>query len=802
MWIPITSILLIATAVVVWFRWKKLSRMNLSLAGSLKLSKPTLFASLLLIIWAFQLELLYRFEYGRMYDETVAVMYDYHQRSLLSLLLLLLAFAAWSKVIFERWSRFSQHPNVTPLQACYRCLIPFYNLYWIHVVTSGWTIALREHIEEKSQSNSFDDDENTPLPSMGLSIALAVLINVFLIFQVFSMVLEITFVSLQWEYEEMLWSILPNEWEFGWFPHRDDSLLPFAFILSLIVIGAMEAVINEGIIRICAAKGLIEYSDTTSVSEHPKHRAMRIACGLSLISLMAVALEESDPTHVNLMMLFLPVLFLTFWVNLALYRWKSFPETIDESKPQHSAYALVIPFLQFYGMYVATVHWRKQVQEYRNKQSEVSSESQSTPIQYGLAWVLTIVFSLYFLIVAYSAWAGLFISENETPWRILGDLLLNPLGIGYDGDMLLFFGLPIALLIVGWFEAIQAEQILSEHPELISSDEEELETVSIDTPAALTPAVEDEPEPVVEQPPKPEIAPTQPIEKTIIPSKITLGDLTNQVKFGVGGMAEIFLADQPSAGRKVIIKQAHEEHVPLHLAVTRLKAEGELMRSIDHYRIPTFIDDEEFTRDDGRSSYRIIMEYIEGGDLKETMGHIIKVGLQLPMARIIEYLEAICEPLIQLASLPEPIYHRDLKPHNVILHPKRGPVVIDWGLAKLVQAGSDVSVTRGGSGTWTAPERDSGVNGPFTDVYSLGKILYYLATSEQPPVILSYVERDRMMAAGHPQWLADLMLRAAWPRHEERLQNVHMFAEGLANEGRIRQSSQDVAASDDFTTWG
>jgi serine/threonine protein kinase len=129
-------------------------------------------------------------------------------------------------------------------------------------------------------------------------------------------------------------------------------------------------------------------------------------------------------------------------------------------------------------------------------------------------------------------------------------------------------------------------------------------------------------------------------------------------------------------------------------------------------------------------------------------------------------------------------------------------VVIDWGLAKLVQAGSDVSVTRGGSGTWTAPERDSGVNGPFTDVYSLGKILYYLATSEQPPVILSYVERDRMMAAGHPQWLADLMLRAAWPRHEERLQNVHMFAEGLANEGRIRQSSQDVAASDDFTTWG
>ena len=161
----------------------------------------------------------------------------------------------------------------------------------------------------------------------------------------------------------------------------------------------------------------------------------------------------------------------------------------------------------------------------------------------------------------------------------------------------------------------------------------------------------------------------------------------------------------------------------------------------------------------------------------------------------------MCEPLIHMASFSEPIYHRDLKPHNVIIHPTRGPVIIDWGLAKAVQGGSDISVTRGGSGTWTSPERDSGISGSFTDVYSLGKVLYYLATCKQPPAIISTAEKDEMISSGRPIWLAELMIKSSWPRHQERIQTVKAFLGVMENQGESPAVEQP-AESDDFTTWG
>ena len=200
------------------------------------------------------------------------------------------------------------------------------------------------------------------------------------------------------------------------------------------------------------------------------------------------------------------------------------------------------------------------------------------------------------------------------------------------------------------------------------------------------------------------------------------------------------------------------------------------------------------------------MEFIEGGDLKNTVEQVRKVGAQISTAKAIEYLTHACEPLEALASRSEPIYHRDLKPHNVIIHPQRGPIIIDWGLAKQVATGSDVSVTRGGSGTWTPPERDAGVSGPFTDVYSLGKILYFLLTKDTPPAILAQEKvATRLTELDRPGWLAQFIIWACWPQHEKRIQSIHQFRILMQNKGvwpegePIESSASD---SGDFTTWG
>ena len=276
---------------------------------------------------------------------------------------------------------------------------------------------------------------------------------------------------------------------------------------------------------------------------------------------------------------------------------------------------------------------------------------------------------------------------------------------------------------------------------------------------------------------------------------------TKTQMFASGGMAVVFHCKDNVDGVTRVWKQAQGEHIPLNDANKRLKYEAEVLMTANHPRIPKYFGFTDVKNSDGKDENVLIMEFLEGGDLKATVGQVAKVGLSMPTDTIIKYLKEMCEPLVHMASLSEPIYHRDMKPHNVIVHPTRGPVIIDWGLAKAVQGGSDISVTRGGSGTWTSPERDSGISGPFTDVYSLGKILYYLATCKQPPAIISTAERDEMISSGHPTWLAHLMLQAAWPRHQERIQNVKAFLQVLVNQGESAPVEQ-AAESDDFTTWG
>jgi hypothetical protein len=295
---------------------------------------------------------------------------------------------------------------------------------------------------------------------------------------------------------------------------------------------------------------------------------------------------------------------------------------------------------------------------------------------------------------------------------------------------------------------------------------------------------------------------SSPITTTPIGDPTALENFTRKQLIAQGGMSDVYMATDTMSGKDVAWKEAHNRFNPLQVTNEKLRGEAELLQMLNHQRLPKFIALGEVSNDSGSTCGVLIEEFIEGGDLKSTVEQVNKMGMNLPTAKIIELMSQICEPLIHMTRLAEPVYHRDLKPHNIIVHPQRGPVLIDFGLAKMVASGEDVSITRGGSGTWSPPERDSGISGPFTDVYSLGKILFYIATGQQPPTIMTHAEKDGMIAMNHPEWLANLMLSAAWPRHDDRLLNVHMFTEGLANEGRIRQSSQDVAASDDFTTWG
>ncbi len=72
-------------------------------------------------------------------------------------------------------------------------------------------------------------------------------------------------------------------------------------------------------------------------------------------------------------------------------------------------------------------------------------------------------------------------------------------------------------------------------------------------------------------------------------------------------------------------------------------------------------------------------------------------------------------------------YHRDVNPKNIMMT-GIGAVLIDFGLAKKVRAGKDLSFSRGGSPGWSPIEREKGESGGFTDPFSLGQVLWHMLT--------------------------------------------------------------------------
>jgi tRNA A-37 threonylcarbamoyl transferase component Bud32 len=254
---------------------------------------------------------------------------------------------------------------------------------------------------------------------------------------------------------------------------------------------------------------------------------------------------------------------------------------------------------------------------------------------------------------------------------------------------------------------------------------------------------------------------------------------------GEGGMANVFRAIEIKTGDIVVWKEAAASRFnPLPEVNRRLKEESKILNSLEHIRIPNQLDYGEIDKSNGESVGVLIMENISGSSLKSDIDTLTKLRKGLDFEEVIKIIKQICEPLEYMADLETPIYHRDIKPHNIIIEPDRGPVIIDFGLAKIVDT-EHVSHTQGMSEGWSPPERRQGKNGGFTDVYSLGQILWNMLTGEDPFNALTIEEiMEKLVEREHPEWLAEVILASA-QRYDRRIQSVFEFRLRLENEGKM-----------------
>ncbi len=215
-----------------------------------------------------------------------------------------------------------------------------------------------------------------------------------------------------------------------------------------------------------------------------------------------------------------------------------------------------------------------------------------------------------------------------------------------------------------------------------------------------------------------------------------------------GGMATVYLVRQPALDREVVLKRLDLASDDPRVA-QRFVTEARLAAALDHPNVVTLFD---FFEHDGVPY--IAMEYVGGGSLRSLVG-------RLALPQVLGVVEGMLAGLGHAER--HGIAHRDLKPENVLVTLRGNVKIADFGIARAYDALTDRLTTTGmtiGTPAYMAPEQ--AVNeklGPYTDLYSVGVIVYELLAGRPPfdaktPVGLLYCHVHKP-----PPPLAELMPR-------------------------------------------
>jgi len=206
-------------------------------------------------------------------------------------------------------------------------------------------------------------------------------------------------------------------------------------------------------------------------------------------------------------------------------------------------------------------------------------------------------------------------------------------------------------------------------------------------------------------------------------------------QLGAGGMGVVYKAYDNRLDRPLALKFLPENLAQEPHALDRFRREARAASALNHPGICTIYD---IGEQDGRAF--IAMEYIEGETLR-SHAH----GNPLPLEEILKLGIEIAEALD--AAHAGGIIHRDIKPANIFVTKRGQAKVLDFGLAKLVPKGVANADENSGSGSqgsnsivgiisgtpsYMSPEQVRGDDlDPRTDIFSLGLLLYEMATGRQ-----------------------------------------------------------------------
>jgi tRNA A-37 threonylcarbamoyl transferase component Bud32 len=205
-----------------------------------------------------------------------------------------------------------------------------------------------------------------------------------------------------------------------------------------------------------------------------------------------------------------------------------------------------------------------------------------------------------------------------------------------------------------------------------------------------------------------------------------LGDYTIRALIGRGGMARVYEGVDERLGRRAAIKVMEVHHERQDEMTMRFVREARAVANLDH---PNIISIYQFG--EGPDLYYMAMKYVEGRTLLSILKQMRQDKKYIHSDHVLTIVTEVASALDYAHS--HGVIHRDIKPSNIMLTTDNHAVLTDFGLT--MQLGTDSTLgTAFGTPRYIAPEQaiSSQRSVPQSDIYSLGVVLYEMATGQAP----------------------------------------------------------------------